>query len=118
MPADPVMRERTRLFLYNFEKELFAHVSVLENRISPDTKVQDQARQGIRDRLSQLAPILLNNKYMLGDAFSMLDVAVAPLLWRLDHYGLALPKNAEPLHKYDERNFSHTAHTTGPTPPE
>src|SRR3546814_15031929 len=62
MPADPVMRARTRLFLYNFEKELFAHVSVLENRISPDTKVQDQARQGIRDRLSQLAPMLLKNK--------------------------------------------------------
>ena len=28
------------------------------------------------------------NKYMLGDDFSMLDVAIAPLLWRLDHYGI------------------------------
>src|ERR1700709_1825346 len=32
MPPDPVMRARTRLFLYNFEKELFVHVSVLEER--------------------------------------------------------------------------------------
>ncbi len=31
MPADPVMRARTRLFLFNFERELFVHVQVLEN---------------------------------------------------------------------------------------
>jgi RNA polymerase-associated protein len=27
---------------------------------------------------------------MLGDDFSMLDVAIAPLLWRLDYYGIDL----------------------------
>ena len=32
MPADPVMRARARLFLFNFENELFVHVSTLENR--------------------------------------------------------------------------------------
>src|SRR5690606_33390114 len=97
MPADPVMRARTRLFLYNFEKELFVHVSTLEDRSAkPDEKKLATARQNIRDRLAQLAPLLLKNKYMLGDEFSMLDVAVAPLLWRLDHYGIELPKNAAP----------------------
>ena len=32
MPGDPVDRARVRLFLLNFEKELFVHVSVLESR--------------------------------------------------------------------------------------
>jgi RNA polymerase-associated protein len=31
MPADPVQRARARLFLLNFEKELFVHVGTLEN---------------------------------------------------------------------------------------
>ena len=31
MPGDPVARARVRLFLFNFEKELFAHVNVLES---------------------------------------------------------------------------------------
>ncbi|NYT61613.1 glutathione S-transferase N-terminal domain-containing protein [Alcaligenaceae bacterium] len=118
MPADPVMRARTRLFLYNFEKELFVHVSVLENRSSTDTKAQDFARQNIRDRLAQLAPMLLKNKYMLGEEFSMLDVAVAPLLWRLDHYGIELPKNAAPIQKYAERIFSRPAYIEALTPSE
>ena len=118
MPADPIMRARTRLFLYNFEKELFVHVSTLENRNETDPAVQENARQNIRDRLSMLAPLLLKNKYMLGEEFSMLDVAIAPLLWRLDHYGIELPKNAAPVQKYGERLFSRPAYIEALTPSE
>jgi RNA polymerase-associated protein len=118
MPADPVMRARTRLFLYNFEKELFVHVSVLEDRSNTDTRAQEAARQNIRDRLAQLAPVLIKNKFMLGEEFSMLDVAIAPLLWRLDHYGIELPKNAAPLQKYAERIFSRPAYIEALTPSE
>ena len=118
MPADPIMRARTRLFLYNFEKELFVHVSTLENRGVTDEKIRDAARANIRDRLSQLAPLLVKNKYMLGEEFSMLDVAVAPLLWRLGHYGIELPKSATPIQKYAERLFSRPAYIEALTPSE
>jgi glutathione S-transferase len=47
---------------------------------------------------------------MLGDDFSMLDVAIAPLLWRLDYYGIDMSKNAVPLLKYAERIFSAGLH--------
>jgi len=57
----------------------------------------------VRDRLTELAPIFTKQKHMLGDEFSMLDVAIAPLLWRLDHYGIELGKAAAPLMKYAER---------------
>ena len=118
MPADPVMRARPRLFLFNFEKELFVHVGVLEDRTNTDEKAREHARQNIRDRLSQLAPLLIKNKFMLGEEFSMLDVAVAPLLWRLDHYGIELPKNAAPIQKYAERIFSRPAYIEALTPSE
>ena len=116
MPADPVMRARTRLFLFNFERELFVHVQTLENSNNP--KLIEKAKPAIRDRLVQLAPMLLKNKYMLGDDFSMLDVAIAPLLWRLDHYGIKLGKAAAPLMKYAERIFSRPAFIEALTPSE
>ena len=116
MPADPVMRARTRLFLFNFERELFVHVQALEN--SNNQKLIEKGRSTIRDRLTQLAPIMLKNKYMLGDDFSMLDVALAPLLWRLDHYGIDLPKTAAPIMKYAERIFSRPAYIEALTPSE
>ena len=119
MPGDPVARARVRLFLFNFEKELFANVNILEGRgIKGNDKQLEKARGQIRDRLTQLAPIFLKNKYMLGDDFSMLDVAIAPLLWRLDYYGIDLSKNAAPLLKYAERIFSRPAYIEALTPSE
>jgi len=118
MPADPIMRARTRLFLHNFEKEIFTHVCTLESRSITDEKVLDAARSAIRERLTQLAPLLVKNKHLLGDDFTMLDVAIAPLLWRLEHYGIDLPKSAAPLQKYAERLFSRPAYIEALTPSE
>lgn len=115
MPADPVMRARARLFLYRFEQELFAHIGDI---VKGNQKAADKARAIIRDNLTQLAPIFSKQKHMLGDEFSMLDVAIAPLLWRLDFYGIELPKQAAPLLKYAERIFSRPAYIEAMTPSE
>ena len=103
MPPDPVMRGRARLFLHRFEQEIYSQVEVIEHGVP---KAADKARANIRDNLTQLAQILANQKFLLGDEFSMLDVAIAPLLWRLDHYGIQMGKDAAPLMKYAERLFS------------
>jgi RNA polymerase-associated protein len=106
MPADPVMRARARLFLFRFEHEMFTHVETLEKG---NQRLIDKARASIRDNLAQIAPVFAKQKYMLGDEFSMLDVAIVPLLWRLDYYDVQLPKQAAPLMKYAERLFSRPA---------
>ena len=118
MPGDPVDRARVRLFLLNFEKELFVHVSTLEARGAKNDKAIEKAKQQITDRLTQLSPVFLKNKFMMGDQFSMLDVVIAPLLWRLNHYGISLSKNAAPLLKYAERIFSRPAFIEALTPSE
>lgn len=115
MPADPVMRARARLFLHRFEKELFCHIDAIGHAVQ---KTADKARQAVRDNLTQIAPVFAKQKYMLGDEFSMLDVAIAPLLWRLDHYGIQLDKDAAPLMKYAERLFSRPAYIEAMTPAE
>lgn len=103
MPADPVMRARARLLLYRFEVDLFCYIDGIE---SGDAKTADKARTAIAENLTMIAPVFDKQKYMLGDEFSMLDVAIAPLLWRLEHYGIRLPKQAASLLKYSERLFS------------
>ncbi|MFM1912078.1 MAG: stringent starvation protein [Pseudomonadota bacterium] len=115
MPADPVMRARARLFLHNFEEQLFSHIKDLE---SDNQKAADKARATIRDNLTQIVPLFSKQEYILGDDFSMLDVAIAPLLWRLGHYGIELPKQAAPLLKYAERIFSRPAYIEAMTPSE
>ena len=115
MPADPVMRARARLFLYNFEEQLFSHIKDIE---TGNAKAAEKARNTIRDNLTQIVPLFSKQQYIMGDEFSMLDVALAPLLWRLGHYGIELPKQAAPLLKYAERIFSRPAYIEAMTPSE
>ena len=114
MPADPVMRGRARLFLHRFEQELYSNVNV----IMQGSKSADKSRAIIRDNLGQLSQILSKQKFLLGTEFSMLDVAVAPLLWRLDHFGIQMGKDAAPLMKYSERLFSRQGFIDSLTPAE
>ena len=114
MPPDPILRARCRQLLHTFEQELFSHIEALEKNLKP----ADKARMHVRDRLAELAPVFAKQKYMLGEEFSMLDVAIAPLLWRLGHYGIDLPKQAAPLMKYAERIFSRQGFIDALTPSE
>ena len=115
MPADPVMRARARLMLFNMEFELFSQIEALE---SGKEKQIEKAKVQVHDQLVQLSTIFTKTKHMLGDDFTMLDVAIAPLLWRLDRYGIKLGKLAAPLMKYAERIFSRPAFIEALTPSE
>ncbi|MCK9984771.1 MAG: stringent starvation protein A [Azoarcus sp.] len=115
MPPDPIMRARARQLLHTFEHELFSHIDTLEKN---QKATVEKSRAHVRDQLVQLAPIFTKQKFMLGDEFSMLDVAIAPLLWRLEHYGIELPKAAANLMKYAERIFSRQGFIDALTPSE
>ncbi|MBK7024913.1 MAG: glutathione S-transferase N-terminal domain-containing protein [Sulfuritalea sp.] len=114
MPPDPQTRAKARQLLFTMEQELFSYIDALEKNL----KSADKARMHMRDRLIELAPMFNKQKFILGDDFSMLDVAIAPLLWRLDHYAIELPKTAAPLMKYAERIFSRQGFIDALTPTE
>ena len=114
MPPDPIMRARARQLLHTMEVELFSHIEALEK----NQKAAEKSRAHVRDRLVELTPVFTKQKFMLGDEFSMLDVAIAPLLWRLEHYAIDLPKTAAPLLKYAERIFSRQGFIDALTPSE
>jgi RNA polymerase-associated protein len=114
MPPEPVMRAKARQLLLGLEREVFSHIEAIERNL----KTGEKARQVVRDRLTELAPIVGKQKFLLSDEFSMLDVAIAPLLWRLDVYGIELPKSAAPMLKYAERIFARQGFIDALTPSE
>src|SRR5213082_4300938 len=59
MPADPVMRARARLMLFNMEVELFSQIEPLE---SGKEKPLEKARGLVRDSLMQIAPVFTKHK--------------------------------------------------------
>ena len=66
MPADPLMRARARLMLFNCEKELFVHVNTLENDKSENAAANhEKARTQIKEYLTALSPLFQKSKYVL-----------------------------------------------------
>ncbi len=105
MPSDPGMRARARLMLLEFERDLFCHVETLE--ADPTRSVKE--RSAVMAGLVQLAPVFARSRYLLGDDLSMLDIAMASLLWRLPRYGIDLGRDAGPVDAYLARLFDRPA---------
>ena len=104
MPVDPVSRARNRLMLRRIERDWYT----LSDKIAKGEDV-DNARKELSDSLLTVAPIFEQKKYFMSDDFTVMDCAIAPLLWRLQHYGVVLPSSAKPLITYAATVFDREA---------
>ncbi len=102
MPVDPVSRARTRLALYRIEKDWYELVPALESR---GEKTSGKARKMLRDSLTASAEVFSAKPFFLSDEFSLVDATIIPILWRLKHYRVELPRQAKPVMQYAERMF-------------
>jgi RNA polymerase-associated protein len=102
MPVDPVSRARARLMLNRFDRDWYR---LLPSIASDEKKVANRARNYIRDGLTVISPIFKEQKFLLGEEFSLVDCSLAPILWRLQEYKIDLPRQAKFLLEYAERVF-------------
>ena len=103
MPVDPVSRANNRLMLHRIEQDLFSYLDIVLNGTE---KAATKARKELRDNLISISPIFEHKPYFMSDEFSLVDCALAPLLWRLPTLNITLPKQANPLIEYAERIFA------------
>ncbi len=103
MPVDPVSRATNRLMLHRIEQDLYTHFNIAWGS---NDKAATKAKKEIRDNLMMVSPIFEQKPYFLSDEFSLVDCALAPLLWRLPAMNITLPKQAAPLLAYADRLFA------------
>lgn len=103
MPVDPVSRARSRMMLHRVELDWYG---VLDDLTGGDATKAAAARKTIQDGLTLIAPVFTKKPYFMSDDFSLIDCSLAPLLWRLSHYGIKLPAQAKPVQEYAERLFA------------
>jgi RNA polymerase-associated protein len=103
MPVDPVARGRARLLIMRIDRDWFRLMPDIEQG---DKKTADQARQAVRDGLIAISPLFGQQRFMLGEEFTLVDCCIAPLLWRLPALGIQLPRQASPMLEYAARLFT------------
>ncbi len=102
MPVDPVSRAKSRLALFHVDNDWYRLIPDLESR---SEKISSAARKMLRDNITSSAEVFAAKPFFLSDEFSMVDCCIAPILWRLTHYGVELPPQAKSVQKYADRLF-------------
>ena len=106
LPVDPVSRANNRQLRFRVMRDLYRQV---EQLTAEDEIAAANARKEIRDNLTAIAPIFSQKPFFMSDEYSLVDCCLAPLLWRLDHYGIKLPLSAKVINEYARRMFDRDA---------
>lgn len=113
LPVYPVARAETRKMMHRIEHDWY----YLMNHILRDENAE-QARTNLFESLTGLDPIFADKPYFLSEEFSLLDCALAPLLWRLPRLGLEIAPEFKGLIAYMQRLFKRESFQTSLTDAE
>ena len=104
MPVSPVDRAKVRLALASLETDIVIPAVDFDQSIG--TRTENAMRKKLRSALNASADLFSVNKYFLNDDFTIIDCVLAPILWRLDYFGVNLTKDHKHIENYMERVFS------------
>ena len=102
MPVDPVSRGRSRMTLRRIQKDWDSLVEQIE---TGDEATSAKAKRELTESLIVVSPIFEQKPFFMNNEYSLMDCAVAPILWRLVKYGIELPPQAKLMSDYAERIF-------------
>lgn len=104
MPVDPVTRAQFRLALYRVERDWYGLADQLQK--AEDRKQAARLRKQLEDSIVASAEVFGAKRYFLSDEFSLVDCSIAPILWRLPHFGIELKATVPAIRRYMDLVFS------------
>ena len=107
MPVSPVERAKLRLGLATIERDFVEPAVALDLVLG--TRVENAHRKKLKSLLTSSADLFGIQRFFLNDDFTIVDCVIAPILWRLNLFGIELPGNQKSFDAYMERIFSRVA---------
>jgi len=103
MPVDPVNRAKLKMLLIRIKRDWDPLVAKL---IGKTDKQGVKQRKQLRESLTTIAPVFERTPFFMSEEFTLVDCALAPLLWRLNEMCVELPDSAAAVTEYAQRIFS------------
>lgn len=105
LPVYPVTRAHSRQYLKRIKRDWGIQIDTILAGQEKEAVIS-RMRKELRDSLLSLSPIFEQKPFFMSDEFTVVDCAMAAILWRLPLLGIELPpKQARGLLKYCERLF-------------
>jgi RNA polymerase-associated protein len=114
-PGDPAGRARARMTLHRIEQDWYSHVPAIESR---ERREEQRARRRLLESIVAAEPLLRLRPWFLSEQFSLIDAAVAPILWRLPHWEIDLPAGVPSVQRYLAKLLAHPALRASLSPAE
>ncbi len=103
---DPVSRANDRMLIKRIDQDWY---TLLDEILNSGEKKSARAKKMLRESLLAAVPVFDSRPYFMRDEFSLIDCALAPLLWRLPSVGIDLARQVEEIKNYTDRIFSRKA---------
>jgi len=102
MPVDPVNRAKLKMLLIRIKKDWDP---LVEKLIGKTDKQGVKQRKELRESLITISPVFEQKPFFMSDEFTLVDCAIAPILWRLNEMCIELPDSAIAVQQYAQRIF-------------
>ena len=104
MPVSPVDRAKIRLALVSLEADIVSTAIELDAALG--SRNENSLRKKLKSMLNASLDLFSSNMYFLNDELTVIACVLAPILWRLEYFGISLGKEQKAITDYMERVFS------------
>ncbi len=105
-PADPAARAQARVALRRIEQDWYAVADAFDG---VERRERERARKQLAESLLAAEPLFRMRPWFLSEQFSLLDAAVAPILWRLPRWEIELTATSPAIERYALKCFGRPA---------
>ncbi|WP_305909088.1 glutathione S-transferase N-terminal domain-containing protein [Methylomarinum sp. Ch1-1] len=112
---DPVSRASARMLIKRIDQDWY---QLLDEILNSGEKKSARAKKMLRESLLAAAPVFESHPYFMSDEYSLIDCAMAPLLWRLPSLGIDIASLGKGITAYANRLFSRKAFQESLSPQE
>ena len=103
MPSDPTTRAQARVMISRLRRDWLDDV---QNRMASGVKLERNLSRSLSDGLVAMSNHFSENKYVLGEDFSLGAAYLVALLWRLPLLQVNLPRQGGKILDYGNRMFA------------
>ncbi len=103
---DPVSRANSRMLIKRIDQDWY---QLLDEILNSGEKKSARAKKMLKESLISASPVFEAQPYFMSNEYSLIDCAMAPLLWRLPSLGIDINALGSAIRDYADRLFSRQA---------
>ena len=107
LPVSPVERAKLRLGLATLERDIVGPAVALDAVLG--TRAENAHRKKLKSQIVSSADLFSVQRFFLSNDFTIVDCVLAPILWRLELFGIELSGDLKPISNYMSQIFSRNA---------